>query len=168
MRTTRLSAIAGALLLAAMAGAQEAPKPTATPGGMKKAEEAAVDGAKDAGKTVGQEGKKVGEATADGAKKAADATATGAKDAGKAVSTDAKKAADATATGAKDAGKAVGQEGKKAADATATGAKAADKAVVKEADKVGADAKNKVILGEYTLIARNPNASAKVVDFKES
>lgn len=31
-----------------------------------------------------------------------------------------------------------------------------------------ADAKNKVIIGEYTLIARNPNSSAKVVDFKES
>jgi hypothetical protein len=31
-----------------------------------------------------------------------------------------------------------------------------------------ADAVNKVIIGEYTLIARNPNASAKVVDFKES
>jgi hypothetical protein len=30
------------------------------------------------------------------------------------------------------------------------------------------DAKNKVIIGEYTLIARNPNSSAKVVDFKES
>lgn len=31
-----------------------------------------------------------------------------------------------------------------------------------------ADAKNKVIIGEYTLIARNPNSSAKIVDFKES
>jgi hypothetical protein len=31
-----------------------------------------------------------------------------------------------------------------------------------------ADAKNKVIIGEYTLIARNPNSSAKVVDFKET
>lgn len=31
-----------------------------------------------------------------------------------------------------------------------------------------ADATNKVIIGEYTLIARNPNSSAKVVDFKES
>ena len=31
-----------------------------------------------------------------------------------------------------------------------------------------ADAVNKVIIGEYTLIARNPNSSAKVVDFKES
>lgn len=31
-----------------------------------------------------------------------------------------------------------------------------------------ADAQNKVIIGEYTLIARNPNSSAKVVDFKES
>ena len=31
-----------------------------------------------------------------------------------------------------------------------------------------ADAKNKVIIGEYTLIARNPFSSAKVVDFKES
>jgi hypothetical protein len=30
------------------------------------------------------------------------------------------------------------------------------------------DGKNKVIIGEYTLIARNPNASAKVVGFKES
>ena len=31
-----------------------------------------------------------------------------------------------------------------------------------------ADAKTKVIIGEYTLIARNPNSSAKVVDFKET
>ena len=31
-----------------------------------------------------------------------------------------------------------------------------------------ADAQNKVIIGEYTLIARNPNSSAKVVDFKET
>ena len=31
-----------------------------------------------------------------------------------------------------------------------------------------ADAVNKVIIGEYTLIARNPNSSAKVVDFKET
>ena len=31
-----------------------------------------------------------------------------------------------------------------------------------------ADAQNKVIIGEYTLIARNPSSSAKVVDFKES
>lgn len=30
------------------------------------------------------------------------------------------------------------------------------------------DATKKAIVGEYTLIARNPNASAKVVDFKES
>jgi hypothetical protein len=30
------------------------------------------------------------------------------------------------------------------------------------------DATKKLIVGEYTLIARNPNASAKVVDFKES
>jgi hypothetical protein len=30
------------------------------------------------------------------------------------------------------------------------------------------DAKKKVIIGEYTLIARNPNSSAKIVDFKES
>lgn len=30
------------------------------------------------------------------------------------------------------------------------------------------DAKNKVIIGEYTLIARNPNSSAKVVGFKET
>jgi hypothetical protein len=31
-----------------------------------------------------------------------------------------------------------------------------------------ADAKTKVIIGEYTLIARNPNSSAKVVGFKET
>lgn len=30
------------------------------------------------------------------------------------------------------------------------------------------DAKKKVIIGEYVLIARNPNSSAKIVDFKES
>ena len=30
------------------------------------------------------------------------------------------------------------------------------------------DATKKAIVGEYTLIARNPNASAKVVDFKET
>jgi hypothetical protein len=30
------------------------------------------------------------------------------------------------------------------------------------------DATKKLIVGEYTLIARNPNSSAKVVDFKES
>jgi len=30
------------------------------------------------------------------------------------------------------------------------------------------DGTKKVIIGEYTLIARNPNSSAKVVDFKES
>lgn len=30
------------------------------------------------------------------------------------------------------------------------------------------DGTNKVIIGEYTLIARNPNSSAKVVDFKET
>jgi hypothetical protein len=30
------------------------------------------------------------------------------------------------------------------------------------------DATKKIIVGEYTLIARNPNSSAKVVDFKES
>jgi hypothetical protein len=33
---------------------------------------------------------------------------------------------------------------------------------------VTGDAKHKVIIGEYTLIARNPNSSAKVVGFKES
>lgn len=31
-----------------------------------------------------------------------------------------------------------------------------------------ADAKTKVIIGEYTLIARNPNSSAKVVDFSNT
>jgi hypothetical protein len=30
------------------------------------------------------------------------------------------------------------------------------------------DGQKKVIIGEYTLIARNPNSSAKIVDFKES
>jgi hypothetical protein len=30
------------------------------------------------------------------------------------------------------------------------------------------DGRNKMIIGEYTLIARNPNSSAKVVDFKET
>lgn len=38
---------------------------------------------------------------------------------------------------------------------------------VKEMAKDG-DATKKLIVGEYTLIARNPNSSAKVVDFKES
>jgi hypothetical protein len=33
---------------------------------------------------------------------------------------------------------------------------------------VTADSQQKVIIGEYTLIARNPSSSAKVVDFKES
>ena len=34
--------------------------------------------------------------------------------------------------------------------------------------EANADAETKVIIGEYTLIARNPNSSAKVVGFKES
>ena len=38
---------------------------------------------------------------------------------------------------------------------------------VKEMAKDG-DATKKLIVGEYTLIARNPNSSAKVVDFKET
>jgi hypothetical protein len=38
---------------------------------------------------------------------------------------------------------------------------------VKDMAKDG-DATKKLIVGEYTLIARNPNSSAKVVDFKES
>jgi len=38
---------------------------------------------------------------------------------------------------------------------------------VQEMAKTG-DATKKMIVGEYTLIARNPNASAKVVDFKET
>jgi hypothetical protein len=38
---------------------------------------------------------------------------------------------------------------------------------VKDMAKDG-DATKKLIVGEYTLIARNPNRSAKVVDFKES
>ncbi len=38
---------------------------------------------------------------------------------------------------------------------------------VKDMAKTG-DATKKLIVGEYTLIARNPNSSAKVVDFKES
>jgi hypothetical protein len=38
---------------------------------------------------------------------------------------------------------------------------------VVELAKTG-DATKKMIIGEYTLIARNPNSSAKVVDFKES
>jgi len=38
---------------------------------------------------------------------------------------------------------------------------------VKEMAKDG-DATKKLIVGEYTLVARNPNSSAKVVDFKET
>ena len=38
---------------------------------------------------------------------------------------------------------------------------------VKDMAKDG-DATKKLIVGEYTLVARNPNSSAKVVDFKES
>jgi len=33
---------------------------------------------------------------------------------------------------------------------------------------IDGDATKKVIIGEYTLVARNPNSSAKVVDFKET